>query len=192
MPPRLPRPSPATATRAAGLLVAALALAEAAPASSADRAGGAIGPGRAVTGSGPAIETAAAGRPGYYVCDDGTWVAEGSPAYPPPPRARNGGTAPATIRSEAACVARGGSWRAVGIFPQKICVLPTADAGRVCGDDGECEASCVAELTQAERDLLVRKHQAIATTGKCSPAIPIVGCHAIVHEGEARGITCFD
>jgi len=148
-------------------------------------------------GAGPGAvwetEAAAAKGFGWYTCAGDRWVAHGTPAYPPPSRACTDTIAPpAPVRSEAECTARGGTWRAVGIFPQKICVQPTGDAGRTCGDAGECAGTCLATLSEEERDLVMRRHQTIVTTGKCSAAIPVVGCLAIVHEGAVSGIICFD
>jgi hypothetical protein len=141
----------------------------------------------------PTIEVAAAKGFGWYACAGGRWVQHGTPAYPPPSRPCADTIAPpAPVRSEAECTERGGTWRAVGILPQKICVLPTGDAGRTCGDGGECEGTCLAALSEAERDAVMRRHQTIVTTGQCSPAIPLVGCLAIVREGVVSGIVCYD
>lgn len=130
------------------------------------------------------------GLPGYWTCVDGAWVARGRPWHPKP-LARCDTTAGPVIRSQAECEAKGGSWRAVGIFPQKICVLPTIDGGRFCADAGECEGTCVAELTPDERDR-VKRGQSVPSAGTCTSTIPAVGCMAIVEQGFVNGIMCLD
>src|SRR5690606_21086468 len=117
---------------------------------------------------------AADGLPGYWICIDGAWAAEGRPEHPmplatcpPEPRPE--------IGSEAACLALGGRWGPAGIFPKPICVLPTIDGGRFCGDEGECQGTCVAELTPDERARVLRK-EAVPSAGTCTGAVPAFGC----------------
>lgn len=127
---------------------------------------------------------------GYWKCENGAWVGVGAPNHPQPLK-QCGTERPKPIGNEADCVARGGTWRAMGIFPRKLCVMPTEDAGRTCGDAGECQGTCLADLSKAQQHA-VKNGRSVSTLGKCSPAIPIVGCHAIVHQGVVRQIVCLD
>ena len=135
-------------------------------------------------------QTVAGGLPGYWSCVDGAWVAHGRPEHPMP-LASCGTTAGPVILTEAAGAAKGGNWGPVGIFPQEICVLPTVDAGRFCGDEGECEGTCVAELTPDEKKRVLRG-EPVPSAGACTSAVPAFGCMAIVERGFVNGILCLD
>jgi hypothetical protein len=131
---------------------------------------------------------AAAG--GYWSCSDGAWTAVGRPAYPSPVKAC--GSQFHVPGTEAECQEAGGRWGAVGIFPQPICRVPTHDAGRICGDNGECEGMCLADLTQVERDKLRREKVILSKLGRCTPYVQVFGCMAIVKKGHVTGLVCRD
>jgi hypothetical protein len=96
-------------------------------------------------------------------------------------------------RTQAACEQAGGRWGPAGLFPHPICKMPTHDGGRVCGDNDECEGVCLAALTQAQRDRLMRgARQKLAILGKCTPITPVFGCMAIVEKGFVTGMLCRD
>jgi len=139
----------------------------------------------------PSGAAEAGGGVGYWACMEGTWVAQGRPDYPMPLASCPPPDAGEPIRSERACKAKGGEWRAAGIFPQKICILPTIDGGRLCRDDGECEGSCLADLTQAEKDRVISGRR-VKAEGTCTPVIPVFGCQAVVEKGYVEGILCLD
>lgn len=129
-------------------------------------------------------------RVGYWACMEGAWVAQGRPDHPMP-LANCPPAAGEAIRSERECEAKGGQWRAAGIFPQKICILPTIDGGRLCRDDGECEGSCLADLTEAQKDRVI-SGRPVKAAGTCTAVIPVFGCQAVVEKGYVEGILCLD
>jgi len=95
-------------------------------------------------------------------------------------------------KDKASCEARNGTWEAIGLSPQEVCVLPTADAGTVCTDSSQCQGACVAELSQSDYDKLMRYHIPIPTSGKCTSTTSSVGCNAYVENGVVNGILCVD
>lgn len=127
---------------------------------------------------------------GYWACSEGSWVAASEPGYPPPLKVC--GSHLDIPHSQVECERAKGVWRPAGIFPQPICRVPTHDGGRVCGDDDECEGMCLASLTPAERDLLMRKKTLLAKSGHCTAHMPVFGCLAIVRKGLVTGLMCRD
>lgn len=127
---------------------------------------------------------------GHWACANGTWAAVGSPQHPMPVKAC--GARLERPRTSEDCATAGGRWGRVGLFPKLICRVPTRDAGRACGDESECEGSCLAALTQEQRDLVVRMRQKLATMGQCTPMAPVFGCQAIVRQGSVSAIVCRD
>jgi len=126
---------------------------------------------------------------GYWTCADGKWVAVGDPGHAMP--VKTCGSQLEIPRTKLACEAAGGRWGPAGLFPKPICRIPTHDGGRICGDTGECEGLCLAALTPAQRDLLI-KRQKLQLLGKCTPAVPLFGCMAIVKQGFVTGLLCRD
>jgi hypothetical protein len=130
---------------------------------------------------------------GYWACSGDKWVAMGEPQHAMP--LKSCGSKLEIPSTRLACEHGGGRWGPAGIFPRPICRMPTHDAGQSCADDGECEGSCLAALTPAQRDLakqwipLRQKQQML---GKCTPSAPVFGCMAIVKEGFVTGIMCRD
>ncbi|VVB73807.1 Uncharacterised protein [uncultured archaeon] len=93
---------------------------------------------------------------------------------------------------EASCAARGGAWGPIGLFPDPVCVLPTTDAGKKCMDSSECESTCVAELSAADYEKVVKFHIPVYTSGTCSAYYSGVGCHAYVENGVVGQVLCVD
>ncbi|MEZ5841859.1 MAG: hypothetical protein R3D02_16055 [Hyphomicrobiales bacterium] len=151
---------------AAGVAVAAMVVALLAP---------------AAAGDGP--------RKGYWTCSAGAWVAVGTPRHEMPPKPC--GWTFEVPRGEAECERAGGRWSHLGLSPRKTCVMPAGDAGRVCGDSGECEGMCLADLTDEDQSRL-RRHQPVAKTGYCSRTLQVVGCVAPVTRGRIEGRLCID
>jgi hypothetical protein len=130
---------------------------------------------------------------GYWTCADDKWVAVGDPQHAMP--SKSCGSRLEIPDTQLGCEQGGGRWGPTGIFPRPICKMPTHDAGRTCADDGECEGSCLAELTPAQRDLAIKggpSRQKQQLLGKCTPSVPTFGCMAIVKEGFVSGIMCRD
>lgn len=113
----------------------------------------------------------------------------GQPQHAPPVRVC--GSRLEIPRTQILCEQAGGRWGPAGLFPKPICRVPTQDGGRICADTAECEGLCLAALTPAQRDL-VNKRQKLRLLGKCTPAVPVFGCMAIVKEGIVTGLLCAD
>ena len=90
------------------------------------------------------------------------------------------------------CLAMGGKWGRIGIGSREECNLPTVDGGKVCTDTRDCEGMCLAELSPAERDQLVKNKAPLATKGKCTQWRIVVGCIARLEDGQVKTILCID
>ena len=78
-------------------------------------------------------------------------ITEAPPAPPPLP--------PALAAQTRACAAQGGTLRPRGVGGLWSCVRATADAGRSCQRESDCEGIC------------------LARSGTCAPFEPLYGCH---------------
>ena len=134
--------------------------------------------------------TASSQAAGYWTCTGGTWIAVGKPQHATP--LKSCGSQLEIPRTQLACESAGGKWGPAGLFPKPICRTPTRDGGRVCADVGECEGLCLAALTPAQRDLLIKKRQKLELIGTCTPHMPVFGCMARVKEGFVTGLLCAD
>jgi len=84
---------------------------------------------------------------------------------------------PGAPTNRASCEQQGGAWGRVGLSPQDVCNLTTADAGKFCRDAGDCQGACIAET--------------IDTRPKCSAKTVVVGC--FIFYGDGRGTpVCVD
>ena len=137
----------------------------------------------------PALPAGAApGHAGYWACRGTTWVAVGSPAHPRPLKAC--GETIEVPEDRTACLKAGGTWARGGLSPVLICKMPLPDAGRTCGDSGECLGDC---LGDRDRVKAARKAgRSLAMTGQCSAVKPLFGCLAIIRRGQAGGVLCRD
>lgn len=97
-----------------------------------------------------------------------------------------------TPKDKESCESQGGRWGSIGLSPEEVCVMPTTDAGKVCYDSSECQAACVATLTQGEYDWIVRHHFPVFKAGTCTAWKGGVGCNAYVKNGVVNQILCVD
>lgn len=95
-------------------------------------------------------------------------------------------------QDQATCLAQGGKWGRIGLSPKEQCNLPAPDAGQVCNDSSECTGLCLADLSAEEKERLTRQRTPIPTSGKCSNWVIVVGCIAVVENGQVKGIVCRD
>ena len=89
-----------------------------------------------------------------------------------------------SIKTEPACIAKGGEWRRMGRIQELSCVLPTSDAGKACTDASQCEVACFVSEPGTE--------PGAATVGQCNSSTDIFGCHMHVKDGKADGMLCID
>ncbi|PWQ96069.1 hypothetical protein [Leucothrix pacifica] len=89
-----------------------------------------------------------------------------------------------SLKTEPACIAKGGEWRRMGRIQQLSCVLPTSDAGKACTDSSQCEVSCLVSKPGVEAGT--------ATVGQCNSSTDIFGCNMRVIDGKADGMLCID
>lgn len=127
---------------------------------------------------------------GYWSCSGDAWLRTGNPSYPMPSRTC-GGPLLDYPGTEAACKRSGGEWGPAGLSPQAICTLITHDAGQVCGDSGECEGACLADLSPAQQSDLGKTGK-LEVLGKCTARSPQFGCQAMVKEGFVTEFLCVD
>ena len=93
------------------------------------------------------------------------------------------GPAPAAQSADASCSARGGSMQPVGRMQRQTCVVPYADAGKVCSDNADCLGACIAEGNLEAQG---------ATTGQCQKSNVQFGCYAKIVGGKATAAICID
>jgi hypothetical protein len=75
--------------------------------------------------------------------------------------------------ARAECEAAGGHVGR-GLIPDELCIRPTADAGKACVSNADCESFCLAE------------------TATCGEWKPLFGCHDVL-VGEGQSVTiCLD
>ena len=91
--------------------------------------------------------------------------------------------APSAENLASACVAKGGSIQPVGKAQIPTCVIPYADAGKVCTDKNQCEGSCILEGN-------IETTGAVA--GTCQKTNSLFGCYARVVNGKSTGAICVD
>lgn len=136
-----------------------------------------------------AAQPVLAQSPGYWRCVGGAWQAVGNPQSDAPDW--DCGTPIVIPQTLDECQRAGGAWGPAGIFPQPICRMPTTDAGRACSDDGECQGSCLADLTEAQRRQVLNG-QRVRALGQCTSAVQTFGCQARVEKGYVTAILCLD
>jgi putative hemolysin len=90
---------------------------------------------------------------------------------------------PTAQSADASCAARGGSMQPVGRLQRPTCVVPYADAGKICSDKADCQGACIAEGNLEAQG---------ATTGQCQKTNVQFGCYAKIVGGKATGAICVD
>jgi len=86
--------------------------------------------------------------------------------------------------NRSACEQAGGSWHAIGLSDDPICVCPTGQAGCSCDRSSDCLGACLAEMSTM--------WDCSDARGTCSDVAPNVGCWCwFDDQGNASGI-CAD
>jgi len=93
------------------------------------------------------------------------------------------GPTPVAEATEASCAARGGALQPVGRMQRQTCVIPYADAGKVCSDKADCQGSCIADGNAESQ---------AATAGQCQKTNVQFGCYAKIVGGKSTGTICVD
>ena len=89
-----------------------------------------------------------------------------------------------SLKTEAACSAKGGKWGKVGMRQQFACELRTNDAGKACTDSSQCQVACIvvdANIAPSSK-----------VTGQCYGSTLLFGCRAYVRDGKAEPTLCAD
>ncbi|MBC7667572.1 MAG: hypothetical protein H7236_03720 [Gemmatimonadaceae bacterium] len=89
----------------------------------------------------------------------------------------------ATQSADASCSTRGGTLQPVGRMQRQTCVLPYADAGKMCSDKADCQGSCIADGNAESQ---------AATVGQCQRTNVQFGCYAKIVAGKSTGTICVD
>jgi len=98
------------------------------------------------------------------------------------PTAPVAATKPVIPKSEAECVAHGGSWTTLGLpMPDKpkVCDLKTADAGKECNDSTQCQGACLAPAGVAAGS---------RATGTCSVYLANFGNVSLITNGKVESV----
>lgn len=83
----------------------------------------------------------------------------------------------------AACEAAGGEVGRAGMIGWEHCIMPYADADKVCSDNSECEGQCRYTLPPQGNQ---------PVTGKCQVNTLPFGCYSEVVNGKATPMLCVD
>jgi putative hemolysin len=106
------------------------------------------------------------------------------------PTAPASGAAPAPASSfaadEASCAAAGGELKPLGRLQRMQCVVPYADAGKVCSAKSDCTGQCLAE---GDSEIA----PGTKATGVCQRDVSQnFGCRQRIDGGVAQGTICVD
>lgn len=124
-----------------------------------------------------------------------------SGCYPPPITTTDTTTGPKekTVvefpKTQEDCLAKNGKWKAVGIYPNPICNIPTTDGGKECASSNDCEGSCLAvDLTEDQKSSLMRGPEGIGmkVKGECTKWMRNFGCIGFVEDGKVDKFLCLD
>lgn len=81
------------------------------------------------------------------------------------------------------CAAQGGHMERVGRAQTEQCVIPFADAGRVCRDGGECQGDCIGDVQASGQSNV---------SGQCQARNMRFGCYTTIVNGRAQSAICVD
>jgi hypothetical protein len=87
--------------------------------------------------------------------------------------------------SEEACIAAGGAWHPIGLYPEPLCICPTGQDGCPCHTNADCLAGCVGP-TDSTLDC------SSLEVGVCSTAAPYVGCYCSLDDQGHFQAICAD
>ena len=94
-----------------------------------------------------------------------------------------------TVPTVEQCKASGGKVETVGMVGTPACVIPTADAGKMCSDSSECQGRCLVEDWKGDRPPRVGTQ----SKGICETSNLTFGCIAEVRRGRiATAFVCVD
>jgi len=87
---------------------------------------------------------------------------------------------------QSSCEGAGGEWKAIGLYPEELCVCPTGQGDCPCLRSTDCLGPCVAPMGGTMFDC------SEATEGTCTSVSPIVGCWCwFQQDGSVQGL-CAD
>jgi hypothetical protein len=97
---------------------------------------------------------------------------------------------PARVQAIAACTACRGTWGSVGMSATETCDCPTADAGKRCVADAECESVCIATgwepMASPPASTCARDQRAEQLVGRCHGRQHAFGCRPRVTAAQTR------
>ncbi len=94
----------------------------------------------------------------------------------------------ASAAERQSCTAAGGTVSQQGLAGYEMCVLPYADAGKVCSDSSECLGQCRAQTLNTPQ----QSEAAQSITGQCQANNIPFGCHSEIIGGTPRPGLCVD
>lgn len=89
-------------------------------------------------------------------------------------------------QDQTTCEDAGGSWTAIGLSPDPLCVCPTGQAGCTCTRSTECLAPCRAPTSGG-----VMECEGV-TEGECAAHAPFAGCWCFFDENGTPSGICID
>lgn len=94
-------------------------------------------------------------------------------------------------KDKESCESLNGKWGRIGFeLLEEVCNLSTLDAGKECTSSNQCEGSCIAELSEEDRNEAI--DGVVYTKGKCTEWRLVDGCHPFIEDGKVKGILCVD
>ena len=94
----------------------------------------------------------------------------------------------ASAAERQSCTAAGGTISRQGLAGYEMCVLPYADAGKVCSDSSECLGQCRAQTLNTAQ----QSEAAQNVTGQCQANNIPFGCHSEIIGGTIQPGLCVD
>jgi hypothetical protein len=87
------------------------------------------------------------------------------------------------------CAAKGGEVKRVGMSGAPACVIPYADAGKVCSRNSDCLGACLVVLGGDDQPV-PKAGEPMA--GTCEATNSTFGCFTEIEEGKATASVCVD